>query len=311
MPTSPPGTATGGTTGGGPSATGNSRVNYANYANFVAQTLLAAKTGTVPTIPNALASGQLDTAILTDPVRIQAYRTSIATQMNDQSGGPKFEDLSERIADVVIDTVAQGAGTLEVHLIDPFWTLLISGFIQVDQNGYLWPPIDINFPSGTDCVWRLCQARAAHPPTEANLVLTFEDRIVSLLREMSALDGVQQGLPNQTLGGFIKMLVDNANKTLKGNIRLVELISPQDPNYTVPITNLPKSAQGPLRQNPAKLKTGTTLVQHALISSIQQLLSNVFSGLATTTIAHVESTVSSTDWIPNETYIPGLGTNGR
>src|ERR1700733_14994945 len=91
---------------------------YAGYANYVAQTLLSDAIGTTAQIPNPAATAGLDTAILVDPVKIQAFRESIAGQMNAQSGGPKFDDLSDRIADVVIETKVQGAGTLEVHLID-------------------------------------------------------------------------------------------------------------------------------------------------------------------------------------------------
>ena len=89
--------------------------------------------------------------------------------MNSQSGGTTFDDLSERIQDLIITTTAQGADTLEVHLIDPYLLLFESKFIQADVSGYLWPPIDVNFPSGTDCIWRLCQAKFTNELTGANL----------------------------------------------------------------------------------------------------------------------------------------------
>lgn len=249
--------------------------SFASFSDFVAQVLLAAQTGSVQSIPNALASSELDTAILTDPQRIQAYRESIATQLNDGSGGPRFEDLSERIADIIIETNAQAAGTLEVHLVDPYWVIPTSGFIQADENGFLWPPIDIRFPSDTQCIWRLCQYRPSWSSgTQANLVLTFEDRIVSLLRDLSPGNGgVWQGLPNQTLGGFIKMLVDSTNSTLKPvpRIQLLEMISPQDPNFTAPITQLPKHAEN-------KIKKGLDAQMQQLLNTIDQHQLGAFPG---------------------------------
>jgi len=253
---------------------------FQNYANLVASTLLADQVGSVPRIPNPLATGDLDTAILQDPVKIEAYKKSVADQMNSQSGGTTFDDLSERIRDLIITTTAQDAATLEAHLIDPYLLLFVSGFIQADVSGYLWPPIDVNFSSGTDCIWRLCQAKFTNELTGANLVLTFEDRIVSLLRERGpANGGIRQGQPNQTLGGFIKELVDDTNYALRPTpkIRLLLLIDPQDPNYTVPITNTPSSAiTGKLRTNPNRNLQGLTAVQQAVVSGVDNIVKKVF-----------------------------------
>jgi hypothetical protein len=286
-----------------------SSLSYAGYANYVAQTLLADATGSpgdhLPA--NPLATAGLDTAILVDPAKIQAYRESIASQMNAQSAGPKFSDLSDRIADVIISTKVQGASTLEVHLIDPLWVIPMSGFIKVDINGYLWPPIDINFPTGTKCVWRLCQCKPTwQSVTQANLVLTFEDRIVSQLREISPGNGgLVQGLPNQTLGGFIKMLVDNANSILHSDIQLLELISPQDPNYTAQINQL---------GTPSHLKSK---LNKGLTGAMQQLLHNLANQLGAFpgTIAGSEKHLAQ-QWTPtnqallqNQGYIPGVDTS--
>jgi hypothetical protein len=290
-------------------------LSYAGYANYVAQTLLADATGSpgdhLPA--NPLATAGLDTAILVDPAKIAAYRESIASQMNVQSAGPRFSDLSDRIADVIIETKVQGAGTLEVHLIDPLWVIPLSGFIKVDVNGYLWPPIDVNFPSGTKCVWRLCQFKASwQSTTDANLILTFEDRIVSQLREISPGNGgLVQGLPNQTLGGFIKMLVDNTNTQLHSDIQLLELISPQDPNYTLPVTQT---------TTPSHLKSK---LSKGLTGQMQQLLNNLDAnqlGAFPHAGTHGLGTIAGSEkslvqqWKAtghalelNQGYIPGLG----
>lgn len=258
------------------------------YAQYVAQTLLGAPTGTVEQVPNELKSVFSQIAVLTNPVRIDAVKASIATQMNAQSGGPTFKDLSERINDVKIETVAQGASTLMVTLTDPDWNLMSyehpagSGntFIQADATGYLLP-IDINHPRGTDCVWRLCQCNYSTFVGDPNAILTFEDRSVSWLREVNSnMGGVAQGSPDATLGGFIKQLVDGANGYLRGHpeasgtdwlpIRLVELVSPRDPNYTPPVqapsSASPQSAVS--RQNPNKTKQGFTKSQADALSPI-------------------------------------------
>lgn len=239
---------------------------FQGYANYVAQVLWSSATGSTGSIPSPLASPELSKPILTDPATIRSYRETLAGQMNAQSGGPKFSDLSDRIADIVLDTRVQGASTLEVHLIDPLWVIPMSGFITADVEGYLWPPIDVRFPSGTECVWRLCQVHANWGSTTANLVLTFEDRIVSQLRQMSPGNGgLAQGSPNQTLGGFIKQLVDDTNRALGANIRLLEMISPQDPNYTAEITQTNLISNKHLK---AKLS-------HGLTGQLAQLLANL------------------------------------
>lgn len=223
-------------------------VGYANFAQYVAQTMYAANVGSVPSIPNPLATSQLDTSILTDPVRIGAYRSSIARQLNDGSYGPRFLDLEDRIADVTITTSAQGASTLEVTLIDPLWVIPQSGFIQADATGYL-QPLDVQFPTDAEITWRLVQYRPSWTAEmdTANLVLTFEDRIVSFLRQVSPGNGgVSQGQPNQTLIAFFAQLVSSANTFIKGPgvtpIQFVPLIAPDDPNAEIEITQLPKRA---------------------------------------------------------------------
>jgi hypothetical protein len=261
------------------------------YAAFVAQYGWAAPVGTqIPGLPNGQildgeASVDMDLAILFDPARIEAWRQVVAGQMNAQSGGPKFTDLSERISDIIIETVAQGASTLEVDVIDPTLALLtIPGpdgypFITDDEIGFLWPPIDINFPPGTDCVWRLCNVDASSVPSNSNLKLTFEDAIVSELREVDANNGgVVQGKADQTLAGFIGSLVEGANTYLRGSskklkttdytpIKFVSIVSPNDPNYLPP--SIPSSAAKVTapssRQNALKATQGLSASQQSQI----------------------------------------------
>jgi hypothetical protein len=134
----------------------------------------------------------------------------VATQLNDKKqnqnraqGAPHVTNLTGLIIDIVIDTVAQGASTLEIHLIDPYWALLTRygqapAFIDIDDSGLLIP-VDVNFPANTDRWWRLAQAAPVFDPTQP-LVLIFEDRIVTLLRDVG---GAKHASKNQTRAQFI------------------------------------------------------------------------------------------------------------
>jgi hypothetical protein len=269
-----------------PKPTSPSGSQYADYTNYVAQVVYANAVGSTGQIPNELATAGLNTAILIDPVKIRAFRSSVADQMNAQSGGPRFEDLTDRIADIRVETIAQGASTLEVDVIDPMWALETSGFLQSDASGYLWPLIEVNIPTGTDAWWRVCQWKGTKAPDQPH-TLMFEDRIVSILREISpANGGLASGTPNQTLTGFFRMLVDSANSILKPKppIRFVPLVSPQDPNYLPQVQQVPAS-YSTLRPNPNKNKTGLTAAQQQQLRSVI----NIFGGVSSTTIAGYEA----------------------
>lgn len=236
-------------------------------------------------IQTAYRSSTLDTAILTDPVRIQAFKDSIAVQMNDQSNGPTFEDLSDRIAGITLETSAQGASILAVSLIDPMWVLPNSGFIQIDDMGYIWPPIDIRFPQGTNCWWRLCQLEMNWDAqlVDANITLTFEDRIASLLREMSsAIPGaISQGQPNQTLLDFLQSLVDSTNHVLHLSpadaIHLIRLIDKvNDPNATVTLPSV-GDPPAPSKHAVNKVQQGLTASQQSILDGISNVVNSLFS----------------------------------
>lgn len=128
---------------------------------------------------------------LTDPSAVEF----VAQQLNDgtqnqnvANGAPTIRDLTEAVCDITIETIVQGAGTLTVLIADPWWVLLTRvgdspAFIDVDDAGLLIP-VDVNFPRGTDCWWRLCAANPTTDTSQANLTLTFEDRIASDLRDI-------------------------------------------------------------------------------------------------------------------------------
>ena len=168
-------------------------------------------------ILNDLTSPDLAVTVLTDPTTIKLYRESVAKQINSQRMAqppPKqVADLTDWISDIIIETTVQGASLLEVHIIDPGWILLQRdsagvSFFDVDENGYLWPPIELNFPPGvSDAQWRLCQLRPSTDLTAANIIVTFEDKVVSVLREFS---GPVLSHPNETRAEFIFRLVKEA-----------------------------------------------------------------------------------------------------
>jgi hypothetical protein len=144
----------------------------------------------------------------------------VATQLNDGAqnqnvamGAPTVKDLTEAIADLTVETIVQGAGTLTALIIDPWWQLLTRSsdgsapaFIDVDESGLLIP-VDVNFPSGTDCWWRLCAAQPTTDTSQANLTLTFEDRIATELRD---LGGPKTAGSGQTRAQFIASCVSQA-----------------------------------------------------------------------------------------------------
>ena len=164
-------------------------------------------------------------------------------------------------------------------MIDPTWSLGTPGSIQADDNGYLYPPILIDFPSGDKPLLGVVSDGRDDGSSQPQWTLTFEDRNVSLLRQIGpAVHGaIAQGDPTDTLGGFIKRLVDNANSVLKPNppIRLVEMISPADPRNKHPGAR-PQSAKSPVRSNPNKTKTGLTATQQAQIAASQAMIVSLF-----------------------------------
>lgn len=222
-----------------------------------------------PNIKNSIAGADLHVIELTDPDTIKLYAIQIAKQMNTYRMGfapqKRVRDLHDWIADIIIETTAQGASLLEVHIIDPAWTLFIRdkngvSYIDVDDSGFLWPPIEVTFPQDiSDCTWRLCQCRPSSDLNQANVVLTFEDKIVSELRGQYKQ---QVSFPDQTRAEFIQSLVQQANSNrdlpTDVDIRFVPLL-PHSTFTTADLTlsqRIPTSAtQGSAptaRKNPGK-----------------------------------------------------------
>ena len=156
--------------------------------------------------PTSVYDPLTDVEELTNVTAVQV----IADQLNDktqnqnlQSGAPTIENLSGRIIDIIFDTVAQGASTLELDVLDPGFVLFrrqgeTPAFIDVDASGLLIP-VDVNFPENTDRWWRLAQVTMNIDPTQPHQ-LVFEDRIVTLLRDQG---GPKHAGSGQTRAQFI------------------------------------------------------------------------------------------------------------
>lgn len=178
---------------------------------------------TTPTILNTASGSDLDVIVLTDPDVVSIQLGQVADQINRgrMAYDPPLQcvDLKDQITDVIIETTVQGSSLLEVHIEDPNWTLFArdaSGncFIDVDEIGYLWPPIEINFPQdASDAVWRLAQCRPSTDLSQSNIILVFEDQVVAEMREYT---GPVVSSPNQTRAEFIRQLVNEVrtNATL-------------------------------------------------------------------------------------------------
>jgi cell wall-associated NlpC family hydrolase len=119
------------------------------------------------------------------------------------------ENLASRIAEIALRTQISGASTLTVTLIDPEWALLTSGFLDVNKEGVL-PEIEVQYPPGSGSFWRLCMVDASSDLYGPNVTLTFEDRIVSYLREKW---GPKAVAPHTTTRAqFVKQLVDEVGR---------------------------------------------------------------------------------------------------
>ena len=198
--------------------------------------------GTRQPIYNSLTSTSLDVIAPTDTTAfttttrsgstasVSVYRKSIADQINKQrkAATPSMSctDLERYITDIVVETSVQGSGVLTVSLIDPGWQLMKtqangSSFISVDEYGYLWPPITVNFPQDeSDALWRLCAVKTSIETSNSNMQLIFEDEIVSELREHDQFTdpSCAQSYVNETRAEYIRRCVKTASR------------NPQDPS---------------------------------------------------------------------------------
>lgn len=156
-----------------------------------------------------------------DPLR-HFIANSIVSTSTRASGKPKVEDLAEAISEVTIRTQIAGASFLTVTLIDPYWELQTSGFIDVSTDG-LVDQIEVEFPQGSGSFWRLCMVEGTRDTTGSSLTLTFEDRIVSELRNRFGPRTIAKG--SRTRAQFIRQLASEV-KSIKTVIPSINVVQP-------------------------------------------------------------------------------------
>jgi hypothetical protein len=134
----------------------------------------------------------------------------LAKQIGRHGGVDELE-LAEAIDEIELETQTLGSPFIKVHLIDPYYRLLTSGFISAIEE--LLDDIQVEFPEGSNWWWQLAAVEVTNDLTQPNLVLTFEDRIVAELREITGYKTVPAG--TQTRAQFIKAIIDEANLKLR------------------------------------------------------------------------------------------------
>jgi hypothetical protein len=133
----------------------------------------------------------------------------IATQLQAAFGKtPRIENLTDLVSDITLQWSVQGASIITLSLIDPWWNLLNYGFIKTDDAGLL-EPLEINYPVGTDCFWWLvaCNFSLQQDIGQANVTLTFEDKVVSQMREHGGPGEQKKASAGETTAQFIGSLV--------------------------------------------------------------------------------------------------------
>lgn len=117
----------------------------------------------------------------------------------------KREYLSDCIAEITPETQTMGAALLQITLIDPEWQISRSGMCDITADGFL-PNVDVEYPPGRGVWWRLAMIDVTSDLTQANLIMTFQQRIVSYLRDCWGPLGWPAGHPGSTRAQFLQML---------------------------------------------------------------------------------------------------------
>lgn len=126
-----------------------------------------------------------------------------------KGNAPLEQDLARVIGEVTLNTQIAGSSILQITVIDPGWAIQRSGFLAVNGDGLL-DEIEVNFPEGSAMWWRLTMVAGTTNLNDANLTLTFQDRIVSYLQDKFGAVGVSPG--TVTRAQFIKHRVDEVGR---------------------------------------------------------------------------------------------------
>lgn len=145
----------------------------------------------------------------------------VVKQLQPQKHGISELNLATAIQEIEIQTQILGASFLKLHIIDPEWTIIDSGLIAVDEDGLL-NELVVEFPEKTGYFWQLAAVEGnTDISAVANLIMTFEDRIVARMRQQWGHLPVPSG--TTTRAQFVKRLVEEVNlkEHLKPPIKFV------------------------------------------------------------------------------------------
>jgi hypothetical protein len=124
--------------------------------------------------------------------------------------------LSSKTVEVTYNSNYNAPDTVTLTMVDPDWTIQTSGLCSLDSDGLL-PMVDINFPHGSDCWWRLDDVSyTAGDLSTAGLQLIFQHRLGSYLQE--DWGPVKAAPGTTTRAQFVKQLVDRIPKVLSSDV---------------------------------------------------------------------------------------------
>jgi cell wall-associated NlpC family hydrolase len=164
------------------------------------------------------------------------------------------QDLATLIVNVTVRTQILGASFLTVLMIDPDYEFQTSGILAVDADGLL-DTVEVNFPEGSDKWWRLCAVSGTGDRAQANLTLTFEDRIIAYLRDHWGPKAIKPG--STTRAQFVKQLIDEVGyhdkvTKIKAVIPSINVLQPTaDPTASTALGNAAVSGANSSSTNPS------------------------------------------------------------
>lgn len=130
----------------------------------------------------------------------------------------KYE-LAQNIGEIEIETQINGASFLKLHVIDPEWTIAKQGWLDLNEEGIFKEEVQLEFPEKSRWHWSICAVEISTDVTEPNLVITFEDRVVSYMRGYWGEKLVPPG--TQTRAQFIRDLVQEVGSKGEERIKFV------------------------------------------------------------------------------------------
>jgi hypothetical protein len=114
-------------------------------------------------------------------------------------------DLESAITGIKITDTIKGSSTIVLSLEDPDWTLVDSGFFDMDEDGKL-DSIDVNYPADSKLWWRCTQIGISANRAGAKIEMTFMERTAAWLLNKIGPKKTSRG--KKTRAEFFKSLTD-------------------------------------------------------------------------------------------------------